>query len=498
MSFRIGYILVLFCILSCSLYGQDPKVDSLSALLKTTTTDTGQVAILNQLFELTEFSNPDQAETYLKKSMELCEKAYYKKGAVLTHTHFGYLAEDRGDYNEALKNYREGLELAVSLNDKRSMGASYNNMGNVFYFQGNYPDAFTNYFKSLKIRELLNDKQGIADAYSNLGLVQMAQGSYSQALENYSDCLELYRELNNKKGIAIAYDHVGLVYYYQHEYIKALENYKGSLLLFEELGEKRRMAGAYNNMGGVYCDLGQYDEALKNYLIALKLRDKRETKGIADSYGNIGIALMKQKKYAEARPYLYDSEALLKKIGAKENLRKAYTALAFFDSATGNFKGAYEHYKLFVLVGDSIDNEVTRRKTIQSQMNYDFEKKEAIAEAEHTKELENQESIANEKSHKQKVILVLVSCFLILVLLFAGFVFRSLRITRRQKEIIELQKKEVEQQKQEVEQQKTMVEEHQKEIIDSITYARRIQLSLLPSEKYIERSLKRLNQRSGS
>jgi hypothetical protein len=36
------------------------------------------------------------------------------------------------------------------------------------------------------------------------------------------------------------------------------------------------------------------------------------------------------------------------------------------------------------------------------------------------------------------------------------------------------------------------LEEKQKEIIDSITYARRIQSSLLPTEKYIENSLERL------
>ena len=71
---------------------------------------------------------------------------------------------------------------------------------------------------------------------------------------------------------------------------------------------------------------------------------------------------------------------------------------------------------------------------------------------------------------------------LIFVLLFAGFVFRSLRITRKQKLLIE--------------KQKILVEEHQKEIIDSITYARRIQQSLLPTEKYIEKNINRLRKLS--
>lgn len=475
-------------------FAQDPKADSLITALQTSKEDTVKVKILNELFIQQEYSDAAKAETYLKRSLELCKKSGYKRGMVQTYTYLGYQAEDKGDYNEALKDYQTSMEIAVLLDDKKSVAASYNNMGNVFYFQGNYPDALTNYFKSLKIREQLNDKHGIADAYSNLGLVYHNQGSFDKALENYMTCLKIYREIGDKKGIAIASDHLGLVYFYQNKYEEALRSYETSLKLFQELGDKRRMAGAYNNMGGVYANQGNYEEALKSYFTALDLRDKNDARGIADSYGNVGIALMKQKKYAEAGRYLNDSRKLLEKIGAKENLSKAYKALTFYDSATGDFKSAYEHHKLYVTMCDSIDNEVTRRKTIQSQMNYDFEKKEAIAEAEHKKELENQEVIANEKSHKQKVILLLVSCFLILVMFFAGFVFRSLRITRKQKLIIEMQKQEVEQQKQEVEQQKIMVEEHQKEILDSIRYARRIQLSLLPSDLYMERSLNRLKK----
>ncbi len=167
-------------------------------------------------------------------------------------------------------------------------------------------------------------------------------------------------------------------------------------------------------------------------------------------------------------------------------MKNSYKSLTKLDSIEGNYKGAYENHKMYILYRDSLDNEETRKKTIQSQMTYDFEKKEAVANAEHKKELEKQELFANEKSRKQKVVIAFVVCGLLLVIIFAGFIFRSLRITRKQKDIIEEQKSIVEAQKQEVEQQKQIVEEHQKAIIDSITYARRIQNSLMPTEKYIE------------
>ena len=66
----------------------------------------------------------------------------------------------------------------------------------------------------------------------------------------------------------------------------------------------------------------------------------------------------------------------------------------------------------------------------------------------------------------------LVLIGLLSVIAIACFVFRSLRITRSQKNIIELQKNEVYHQKEIVEKQK-------EKMVDSISYAKRIQQSIL-------------------
>jgi hypothetical protein len=74
-----------------------------------------------------------------------------------------------------------------------------------------------------------------------------------------------------------------------------------------------------------------------------------------------------------------------------------------------------------------------------------------------------------------------------LVLILAGFIFRSYRQKQKANIIIS-------QQKSEVEKQKNLVEEKQKDILDSIHYAKRIQQSLLPTEKYIEKKLNELKK----
>ena len=74
---------------------------------------------------------------------------------------------------------------------------------------------------------------------------------------------------------------------------------------------------------------------------------------------------------------------------------------------------------------------------------------------------------------------------LVLVGVFAAFMFNRFRITKRQKNIIEKQKVLVDKAYEEL-------HEKNKEVMDSIRYAKRIQTALITSEKYIENALNRL------
>ncbi len=114
---------------------------------------------------------------------------------------------------------------------------------------------------------------------------------------------------------------------------------------------------------------------------------------------------------------------------------------------------------------DSINNEQTRKASLKNQLKYEFEKKEAVIKEQQEKE----RAIAEEKNRFQQIVILSVVIGLLLVVVFAIFVFRSLKTTRSQKHIIE---------------------EKQKEILDSIRYAKRIQTSLLPTEKYIAKQMR--------
>jgi hypothetical protein len=130
---------------------------------------------------------------------------------------------------------------------------------------------------------------------------------------------------------------------------------------------------------------------------------------------------------------------------------------------------------------DSVSNETNRKASIRSQLKYEYEKQAAADSVAHSKESE----IKNAELAKQSAEIKAkrnqqYALFggLALVMVFAGFMFNRFKLTQKQKAVIEDQKSEVEQ-------QKVLVEAKQKEILDSIHYAKRIQMAQVPSERRV-------------
>jgi two-component system, NtrC family, sensor kinase len=443
---------------SCFSFAQNNNIDSLVRLLGTQAKDTNAVNTTNRLADaLWRLGTYERAINYSKSAIALSENLAYAKG----------------------------------------LATAYNNLGLVYFVLGNYPEALKNDFISLRIKEQLNDKKGIANCYNNIGGVHRMRKNYSGSVNNYRAALEIYKEIKSKKGIANCYNNIGLVFTEQQNYSVALESYFLSLEIKRELNDKGGIATTLNNIGALFSDSADDEkdaaavaklraEALKNYSEALSVRESINDKnGIVLSMMNIGTLTTKLKQFAAAKKYLSKSLALSIEIGTKEWTRESCLSLSALNSAMGDHQSALENYKLFVIYRDSLFNEENTKKAVQEEMQYAFDKKESLARVAQ----EKKDLIVQEEKQKQRMIMLFVVGCLLLVVAVAIFIFRSLRISKKKSRVIS-------EQKEVVEQQTLLVETKQKEILDSIRYASRIQDALIPNEKYVGRILGKLNWRT--
>ncbi len=392
------------------------------------------------------------------------------------------LIEAEGDeaiwpkYNQLLKelsetNAAKEKDPLIKLFYLKHLANTLNNIAFLAQQHGDIPKALEYFDKSLKIREQTNEKTGIAQSFNNIGYVYAEQGNNAKALEYSQKALKLYELIKDQKGISSALINIGALYYEQNNFSKALECFQKSLTLNEKINDKAGIAISLNNIANIYSQQKDDEKALEYHQKSLKMHEEMlDMERVATSLNNIASLLLKKQKVNEAFNYANRSLEIARKLGHPEKIRNAAIMLSSIYKKQNNYFAAFETYKLYIKMRDSINNEQTRKASIKNQLKYEFEKKEAILKEQQEKE----RIIAEEKNRFQQIIIASVFFGLLLVIVFAIFIFRSLKTTKEQKLIIE---------------------EKQKEILDSIKYAKRIQSALLPGEKYIQKNLDRLNKK---
>jgi serine phosphatase RsbU (regulator of sigma subunit)/uncharacterized protein HemY len=551
--FKSRIVIVIVCCVSFA-RAQTNGIDSLLTKLSVSREDTSKVKLLYKIATAYRKNYQyDHATSYSKNSLELAQKIKFYKYVAINYGHLGIINSNQGNYNEALVFHSKSLEIKAQLKDKPGMAASYNNIGDVNYLKGNYGEALTNHFKSLKLKEELKDNSSIADSYNNIGSVYNAMENYEESLKYHFMSLKLRDEVKEKTGIAMSYNNIAINYNALKKYAEAIDNYLLALKRYEELGNKKGCALAYGNIGTAYYYKQDYSMALEHFEKSLKLRQEvNDKKGIANCYHNIANVQIKLANYKSAKENLEKDLQFNIEMNSLDNIKSSYYTYYTLYTAEGDYKSALESYQKYIQYRDSVFNSENDKKSYKAKLQYDFDKQQAINEVELEKQgilllnnkqqmellsAENQlkelniarqqnelvqKSILGESQKKsiellnkdkalsaveaqqkelivkqQKKTIYLFAAGGLALLGLLAIAYKGYRDKKKSNVIILLQKAEVDKQREladsrrEVaETQKHIIEDKQKEILDSIHYAKRIQQAMLTSRDYISKHFK--------
>ena len=391
----------------------------------------------------------------------------------------GYVYKTKGNIDLALKYYHESLKIHEEIGDKTGIATSLNNIGFVYRSQGNVYLALEYYQRALTLQEELNDHEGMASLYNNIGIIYYDQLDFDNALKYYQKSLKNDYKVDYKKGIANTLNNIGLIYYKKGNVDEALNYYTKSLEMKQQFGDKIGIAISYNHIGELFESQNNLKEARDFYEKALNILEQQgDKKWMGFVLKDLSDLLLKLGEVKLAEVYALKSYKISQELGFPANISNAAQTLSKINKLKGNYKEALELFELHTLMKDSLLNNDIIKNTKNQQLKYEFEKQQAIKDAEHKKDIE----IAAQKQQKQKMITYGVVVVLIVVILLLGVIFNRLKITKRQKQVIE-------EQKLEVETAKIQLEEKNKEVMDSINYAKRIQDALLKAEEHESKHL---------
>lgn len=366
------------------------------------------------------------------------------------------------DFNKSISYAKTGIKLSKKINDNKSLAEWQYNYAYANHYFSKLDIALEYYIKSLKTSEEIDDKKSQAKCLAGIGIINSNMGQRESAFKKYSEALTLYEELKDTNGVIAMQNNIAGYYYMKNEKRKAIEHFKIAL---ETTGKNKKFeiyqSTLLSNLASIYCEIGEHEQAFKYYSeSATFIEASNDNYSISMLYTDWGSCLYQSGKTDKALEYILKAYEIANTFKLYDRIESSAGWLSEIYEKKGDLKTALKYTRVFIETRDSILNREKSKQISELNTKYETEKKQNEIEL-LNKEKEKQEILTTEQNKQKNTIIISILIGLSLVVVFALFMFKKWRLTQRQKKVIE--------------QSKAIIEEKNKDITDSINYAKRIQ-----------------------
>lgn len=483
---RFLWFIVLLIQVGCLFSQKLNTIEEVTAKLQNCKVDTTRVNLLIELSLIWDLTDHGKSFNAAAEALSIAQKINYKKGMAEALNNMGSSAQGLAEYSQALNYYKQLEDSAVKWNIPFFKMTAKLNTANLYRNKGDFSNASQLYFEALKWSEAENNILFRAITENNLGMLYERQGKFDEALEYYNKSMESHRLNGDTTEFSKPLIDIGNVYALTGRFKEALNYYLRGYELNLLLKKKDGVSSALNNMAIVYFELGDKNKSLEYFRRSLQYDvEMKEMDGVCNAYSNLSNYYLQINDLNRAFIMADSSLKIALNYRILPSIKSAYSMLADICYTQKKFEEAYDYSQLFSSYKDSVLNETSVKQLSQLQSFYQTEKKEKellIKEKEHEKD------VAEIKS--QNAWKITFATGFILMLLSAFLIFRGYKQKQRANNELTEKNKIIEEQKGQVEKQRDLIEEKQKEILDSINYAKRIQYTLLAHDQFLKDNLK--------
>ncbi len=412
------FCLLVILLLSDVCFSQNKTVDSLNGILRNNPAESIRIdALSNLIYNLIIIGQLEKAGEQLTILENLGKKTKNRIIEAKTLNYKGLIFFYKGNSEQAKFNCRKALALFREEKDDGGLARAGNNLAMIHLRENEYYNALEYMSESLKYFEKINDKNKLLVLYNNIGNLQAQLGNSEQSFKYFSLALQLALELNEKKISPYIYNSLGNYYGTQQKYKEALANYKKSINISEEERNQLVLGLAWFNMAIIYQAQRDYDNSIKYMQKSLEVRKSTgDSIGIIASLNQLGLFNLVINDFDKSKENLNNALKLNKLKRNNSELKQSYLYYSKLDSAQGNYSEAYDLYKKYSEINESMLIESKSREIGRLETKYEYElKEEQLAAFRKEKDLEN-----NNRIIKQNYLIYsLAGAFLLMAVILA-------------------------------------------------------------------------------
>lgn len=418
-------------------------------------------------------SRPDSAFSLFEKAVEFSRKEKNDSLLGLSLHEFGKTCYETSKYVKATESFAEAETIFEKLKRDADLAELDLSRGRLFVKLSDF-DQGSKYFVSAQRRfTLLNDYSGQLRAENNIGVMYFEKGDLKRAQSIFFE-LQKKTPAGDRSQVDL-FGNLAIMFFYTEQLDSALLYFRRSLQEHKLNGNTDGVAVNYNNIGHVFNKKGQYDSAMVSFNRSLDLYSSvNNHAGVCLALGGKAQVFHKRKMFDQAIELYRQSFSISQNLGLKFFAENTSLRMANLEAERGNYENAFSLLKTHLSYRDSTQNEKSDRLVEEMQARFSMEKKEAqIDSLRQQQELSDLKIIAQQEEADKKSYLVNGMLIIsLLILIMGGVMYSAYRNKRKSNQLLTIRNMEIAQQN--------------KEIKDSIRYAKHIQEAILPPNELIE------------
>jgi diguanylate cyclase (GGDEF)-like protein len=365
-------------------------------------------SIAAQVWDL-RLADPAQFAELSQQLLEPARTANDKIAYGLALRNRGFHSFVTSQYEPALSDLLEALEIARETNHEALTRDSLNYIGGVYHALGDAATALLYVEETMRFDQTRGDSAGVASGLNNLGLLYRQLGDPHRALECHLECNTLAKSLGDQKRQASALINAGAARLELNQVSEAINDLRQAEALSQVLEDRDCQARALENLAAALIQLESYDEALAVNETALNLFLSLEGRqGEIHCLLNAGKAQNALGQHEIALEVLTRALDLSIQIRALELQFQVHQRLSEVYEQTGQAVQALEHFKRFHDLSREVRDDNTNRRLRASSSQREAEKTRSEAEITRLKNVELARALENlRRADQEKTELVL-------------------------------------------------------------------------------------------
>lgn len=348
---RIQTIILLFFLTICNgLYAT--KIINLEARLNPGEESVFQVDILNAISNKYIMVDFEQSEFWAKKAYLMAKKIDYKEGVVTAMGNQAYVFIKRGELAQCEDIIEQMELLSIEANYGLGLIDASNMKGHVAACYSEFDRAIEQYYNSVELADSFGEHQIKPEIYNNIALVFADLKAYSKAIQQLRRVLYASKETNDTLNEFYSYCNIASMYDELDSLDLAQSMYDTATILILKYDLEIDRTVWNNNLGILNQKRGDYDKAYMYLRASLEASIKmEEVYGRAEIYNSFAHFFFDTKNYDSAHWYLDTSNAVCRRIGQytlvldnKELRSKIYESQGDFKESI-NVMNEYYHLK---------------------------------------------------------------------------------------------------------------------------------------------------------